>query len=62
MLEFEVRDTGCGISKEQIGRLFTPFFQADSSTTRTTGGTGIAFQLFCSPPLISFVFILFYII
>lgn len=41
LIRFEVRDNGCGISKEQIGRLFTPFFQADNSTTRVKGGTGI---------------------
>ncbi len=45
MLQFEVRDNGCGISKEQIGRLFTPFFQADNSTTRQKGGTGRNFPI-----------------
>lgn len=41
LIRFEVRDNGCGISQEQIGLLFTPFFQADNSTTRVKGGTGI---------------------
>ena len=41
LIRFEIRDNGCGISQEQIGRLFTPFFQADNSTTRVKGGTGM---------------------
>ena len=36
-----VRDTGVGLSKEEISRLFQPFVQADSSTTRRYGGTGL---------------------
>ncbi|WP_287129989.1 response regulator [Candidatus Cyanaurora vandensis] len=40
-LSFSVCDTGIGIPPAQIGRLFQPFSQGDSSTTRQYGGTGL---------------------
>lgn len=40
-LRVTVADTGIGVSAEQQGRLFQPFVQADSSTTRRYGGTGL---------------------
>jgi len=40
-IKFTVRDTGIGIPSDRINRLFKPFSQVDSSTTRKYGGTGL---------------------
>jgi two-component system sensor histidine kinase/response regulator len=45
LLRLEVRDTGPGISPEAIQRLFQPFEQADNSTTRRYGGSGLGLNI-----------------
>ena len=45
VIYFEVKDSGIGMTEEQISGIFEPFMQGDSSTTRKYGGTGLGLSI-----------------
>lgn len=44
-LEFSVKDTGIGMTSEEVEKIFSPFTQSDASTTRKYGGTGLGLSI-----------------
>jgi CheY-like chemotaxis protein len=44
-MHFEIKDSGIGMTKEHVDKIFQPFVQADDSTTRKYGGTGLGLTI-----------------